>query len=64
MWHASSANAPAVTCSRCSAYTARRRPTVKVPEEPSPLPEGMSARLTISIAGGTSCCRSVSRMIG
>lgn len=61
---ASSARSPAVTCSRFHAYTAFSRPTVNAPDEPSPVPAGMSARLTTSSDGPIACSVSTARMIG
>ena len=39
-------------------------PTVNVPDEPSPVPAGMSATLTNSIEGPMGCRRRASRMMG
>ena len=37
---------------------------MNAPDEPSPVPDGMSAMLTISTRGSTSCASSASRTIG
>lgn len=43
---------------------ARSSPTLNAPDEPRPVPDGMSARLTISIPGLTPCISSAQRTIG
>ncbi len=64
MWQASSAMLAGVAWLRSWAWRARSRPTVNDPEEPRPVPEGMSATLTSSIPGDTGCSRRAWRMIG
>ena len=64
MWHASSASWAADTCSRRWACRARSRPTVNAPDEPSPVPAGMSAMLTISLASPMGSRRNASRTSG
>ena len=62
--HASRASSSALAWSRRKACTAFSRPTVNEPEEPNPVPDGMSAVLTISTAGPMSWAESTSRMMG
>jgi hypothetical protein len=61
---ASRPRSDAETWLRCMAWTALSSPTVNEPDEPRPVPEGMSAVETISTLGPTSWARSTSRTIG
>jgi hypothetical protein len=49
---ASRAKLSGVAKSRRHVVSARKRPTVKEPDVPRPVPDGISATLTISIPGG------------
>ena len=54
----------AVTMVALASVDALEQPTVNAPDEPRPVPDGMSAMLTISMTVPMSWASSTSRMIG
>ena len=64
MWHAASAIVPGVLAMRPARLSAFIRQTVNEPDDPSPVPAGMSATDAISSGLPSQWRRSVSRKIG